>query len=163
MTLPPDLSAALNEQHTHERENAAMYAQMSYNMDMQAWPGFAHLFRQQAIEEHGHADRIAQYLTDQGAPVMFQPVAVAPLVVMTPLFFMDASVKREAETTAALTQLYFFAEAQEHPQTCFFLQEMLKEQIEEEKKFLDLFMQVNRAGDDQAALWLVDAQCAEGG
>lgn len=162
MTLPPDLSAALNEQHTHERENATLYAQMAYNLDMQAWPGFAHLFRQQAIEEYGHSDRIAEYMTDQGAPVVFQPVAIPAVMMTDPLGFMDAALKRETETTAALNQLYFFAEAQEHPQTCFFLQEMLKEQIEEEKKFSDLFLQVSRAGDNQAALWLIDAQFAKG-
>ena len=162
MTLPPDLIAALNEQHTHERENAAIYAQMGFRFDREAWQGFTDLMRQQAVEEDLHAKRIAQYMTDKDAPVMFWPVAIpdAPITVLERFTF---SRMREAETTSRLTQLYFFAESQEHPQTCYFLQTMLEEQIEEEKKFMDILTQVNRAGDNNAALLLIDAQLALGG
>ena len=70
MMISKKIADRLNQQVNNEYYAFWLYQQMSFSFEDMGLTVFAKLFHKQAGEEREHAEKIAKYLVDQGAPVM---------------------------------------------------------------------------------------------
>jgi ferritin len=159
INLSPVLIDALQEQLTHERQNAVNYAAMSSGLEFANWAGGAHWMKQQAIEETEHAGKIRDYLIDRNVVPRFETLDSHLGATALAQAFAAAS-EIESDTTAKLIALYALAELESDPQTCIFLHWFLTEQVEEERRVLDIIQLIQRA-DSNAAMLIIDKRLHE--
>lgn len=174
------LAEALNQQFNYERANQVLYQAISDSLAGDRWPGAAHWFAKQAVEEGEHARRFACYLIEQ-KPFIQKPTQVtesgetifplalpahtaleAPSFVVAPLFdvFLGA-YRREQETTHRIDELYHLAQIEESPVTCEFLLWFIREQADEESTLAGILQELERAADNIAALLILDREYLE--
>ena len=75
---------------------------------------------------------------------------------------MAASFLLEADVTASLQQLYSLAERSSDTRTTVFLDPIMEGQIQSEHEFAHLLGRVRFAGEQAAALLILDAELADG-
>jgi ferritin len=155
--LTPTLTAALQAQFNRERANEAFYSALADLFNTQYWPGFASWMKRQAGDEAGHARRLAGYLSDQNVIPAYDALPAVPLTEGSPAQVFAAALAREQETTALIDQLYHLAEIEEHPATCELLLYFVREQVEEERQFVDILTALARA-DCSAAVLMLDRE-----
>lgn len=69
MLLSKKLTDMLNEQINHEQTNEFKYKSIQSYFEDKNLNGFAKYFREQADHEHGHREKIIQYLSDKNAHI----------------------------------------------------------------------------------------------
>lgn len=137
----------LQRQVTHERANAALYLQASLNCEAAALFGFSKMFREQSKEEEGHRDKMARYIIDKNENVELDVVPIPGLLGSeTVIELLEASLRREMETTANISNIYWTAFNANDAMTAEFMHWFLHEQIEEERKFVDMIARVKAIG-----------------
>jgi len=147
----------LNDQLNHERFNHATYRAFSASLDAASWPGAAHWFARQAAEEDSHVDLVMNYIIDQNAFPLFDAMPAPNIPSGLAAFFQEALVIEQI-TTARLKELYYLDEAGQDPQTCFFAQQLLNEQIEEERAVTEILQRISNASNDTGALFILDQE-----
>lgn len=154
---------AINQQIKQEFFAAYLYMAMSAHFSNESLDGFAHWMRLQAREELGHAVRLVDYLLDRGAPVEFPSVEAPPTSFGAPLSIFEAALEHERKVTASINDLYALAiEKQDYP-TQLQLQWFINEQVEEEASSGRVVEQLRMAGDDRAALLMMDERLGSRG
>ena len=83
--LSKKLEAALNKQINEEFYSSYIYMAMAAYLEDANLDGCAHWMRMQAQEEHLHAMKLFDYMTERGGRVELQPVAAPPKVWDSPL------------------------------------------------------------------------------
>ena len=76
MMIPQKVADRLNEQVNHEYDAFWTYTAMAYQLESMDLKAFANWFSMQANEEKEHAEKIANYLLEQGAQVTLKSLAV---------------------------------------------------------------------------------------
>lgn len=147
---------AINDQIKHEFYAAYLYMAMSAHFSNEALDGFAHWMRMQAQEELGHAVRLVDYLLDRGESVEFPAVEAPPTSFGAPLSIFEAALEHERKVTAAIERIYALAVEKSDYATQLQLQWFINEQVEEEASSGRVVDQLRLAGEDGAALLMMD-------
>ncbi len=148
------LEQALNEQLNREIFSSYLYLSMAAHFESAGFPGFATWMRAQADEEHLHAMRFFDHITDRGARVRLAAVAEPPSEFGKPLEVFEASLEHER----AITRNIGFVYEQADRSTQAFLDWFLTEQVEEEKAVSQIVESLRLAADSGPALLILDRE-----
>ncbi len=149
---------AFNEQIKNELFAGYLYLSMSAHFDHENLPGFAHWMRLQAQEELAHAMRLFDYVLRRGERVSLHGIEAPTTDFGPPLSLFESVLKHERAVTGMIHALFELAGKESDWAAQQELQWFIAEQVEEENSAATARDQVRMAGDDQAALLMLDQQ-----
>lgn len=147
---------ALNEQIKHEFYSSYLYLAMSAYFESNSMPGFARWMRVQSEEENAHAMRLFDFINDRGGSVELQAIEQPPGEFKAPLDAFQQALEHERKISALIHQLYELAVKEKDYPAQVHLQWFVDEQVEEEKNASQIVEQLKLAGNDGAALLMLD-------
>jgi ferritin len=150
------LRKAINEQINKEFYSSYLYLAMAAHFDANALPGFAKWMKVQASEEWGHGMRFYEFLTEVGATVELQAIALPPAKFGTPKEIFEQILAHELTVTASINAIYELAKAEKDPKTELMLHWFINEQIEEEKNDRDIIDQLTMSGNNPFGVMFLD-------
>ena|SRR5688500_10638994 len=156
--LKQKVQDALNEQIKHEMYSSYVYLAVSAYCERQGLTGFAHWMREQSKEELGHALKILDFISDRGGTVQLQALDKPPVDYGSTLQVAEKALEHERRVTGYIEHLYELAVKENDYATQAMLQWFIEEQIEEEKNATLLIDRIKMAGDDRAALLMLDME-----
>lgn len=130
------IEALINLQIQKEITNSLLYLSMANWADWEGWEGLAALYRKHAAEELTHRDKFISYMLDRDA----MPQTPSQTFDKVPNEFdgvkaiLEATLKREIETTESIKKINMQAMEEGDCLTKTFLIALLSEQIEEEQQ-----------------------------
>ena len=137
---------AIEEQVAREFYAAYLYLSMSGSFEAANLPGFARWMRAQAAEEQVHALKFFDFLLDRGEPARLRSIEEPPHDFRSPLDTFEQALEHERHVTSHIHDLYDLA---------------VTEQVEEEKSAIDVVERLRMAGEDTAALLMLDKELGE--
>ena len=149
---------AFNEQIKHELFSGYLYLSMSAHFDHQNLPGFAHWMRLQAQEELAHAMRLFDHVLRRGGRVELHGIEAPTTDFGPPLSLFESVLEHERAVTGMIHGLFELSGKESDLAAQQELQWFIAEQVEEEASVATVRDQVRMAGDDQAALLMLDQQ-----
>lgn len=141
------LQKQLNEQITAELWSANLYRSMAYYMQREGYEGFATWMKKQAHQEIEHADKIADFMIMRQAIPKIDKIDVVPQSWGNIAEAFESAYKHEQHVSKLYNVLIKTASDEKEPATQNFLWEFVKEQVEEEGKFLNIVQKLKKAGD----------------
>ena len=151
---------AINEQIGQEFYAAYLYLAMSAHFDRESLLGFARWMRLQAEEELGHGMRLFDYMNRRGAEVTFGGIDAPHDDFGKPVKIFETALAHEEKVTALIHDLYDLAVEKHDHATQLELQWFITEQVEEEDSIGTIVDQLRMAGDNEAAILLLDRELA---
>ncbi len=158
MAMSADLQDAYNDQITLEFASSYAYLQMAAFFEDANLPGFANWMRQQAEEERAHAMKFFDFVLDRGNQVELRSISAPSADYTSPLSVFEASLAHEQKVTASIHDLYSRATDAKDYESLPLLHWFIDEQVEEEATVGELIEQIAMAGDNGAALLLLDRE-----
>ena len=155
-----DVRQAINEQINREFFASYLYLAMSAHFEAEALEGFAHWMRLQAREEQEHALRLVDYLLARGARVELRAIDAPPASFGSPLAIAEQALEHERMVSEQINRIYVLATERGDYATQVHLQWFLSEQVEEESSGETMVERMRMAGDNRAALLLLDRELA---
>ena len=149
---------AFNEQIKNELFSGYLYLAMSAYLDHENWPGFAHWMRLQAQEELAHAVRLFDYVLRRGGRVELHGIDAPGTDFGSPLTLFESVLEHERAVTGMIHGLFELSGKEGDWAAQQELQWFIAEQVEEEDGAVTARDQVRMAGEDQAALLMLDQQ-----
>ncbi len=149
---------AFNEQIKSELFSGYLYLAMSAHLDHENLPGFAHWMRLQAQEELAHAMRLFDYVLRRGGRVELRAIDAPATDFGPPLALFEGVLEHERAVTGMIHGLFELSGKEGDWAAQQELQWFIAEQVEEEDTAATVRDQVRMAGDDQAALLMLDQQ-----
>ncbi len=125
------IAARLNEQINHEFTNERTYLATAYWFETVNLKVFAKFFYKQALEERGHALKIAQYMVDQGAEVALGAVSPEKTSFKSAKEAVETFVATEVKTTKMVHEVADLAIKENDHATHQFINWKVTEQVEE--------------------------------
>ncbi len=139
---------AINGQVVEEFTASLQYTAIALYFDSETLPELTQFFHLQAQEEHMHAMKLLQYITDAGG----QPMVPATKDVKNHFESVEEAVQlaltQELTVTAQINNLVAIATQENDYLSHQFLQWFVTEQLEEVSSMSDLLNIVRRASDD---------------
>lgn len=158
--LSPALIAALQEQHNFEMAEFLAYRQIRNNLH-NTWRGAHKYFHMLSDEESEDANKIEHYLLHRFVNPVYTdiPAAIVPDgSIMRPCF--QFALDMEEAESERLNALCYLAEQEEDPETCVFLDDLIRDQTMEIFNLKEILHYLDISGD-VAALWLLDQKLRE--
>jgi ferritin len=159
--LSEKLQKALNEQINNELFAAYQYLAMAEYFAARNLDGFAHWMRLQREEEIGHAMKIFDFVIDRDARVKLSPIAAPSSKFASPLDVLKKALEHERSVTEKINELYTAAKKENDYPTEALMQWFVLEQVEEEASALKVVERLEMAGDDKAALLMIDREMGQ--
>lgn len=156
--LSDTLRDALNEQINNELHAAYLYLSMSEWFASRNLDGFAHWMRMQREEEIGHAMKIYDFVLDRNARVELMTIQAPNADFASPADVARKALEHEQKVTRRINELLETAKSESDFPTEALLQWFVIEQVEEEASALKIAEQIEMAGDDKAALLMLDRE-----
>ena len=161
MSFSDQLARAFNTQINLEFESAYAYLGMAAWCEANELAGFGRWLRSQAREETEHGLKIFDFLLDRDQRVQLTDIAATPAAYGSVLDVFRAALSHEQQVTAAISDLYAKATAEQDFASVPVLNWFTNEQIEEEATVRQIVAELERVGDDSAALVLLDREMAQ--
>lgn len=157
-----ELTSAINHHLAAEFQASHSYLAMSIWLREKDLAGFSAYMLEKSNEERGHAARMIAYLVDSDEQVEL-PTVEAPERQWTSVQgLFDAVYALEKGVTASINRLYGIAEQQGERSATAMLDWFVAEQLQEEAEARFVSKRLRLAGDNSAALLLLDQQFLEG-
>ncbi len=153
------LQKAINDQITAEMWSSQLYLQMSYFLKRQGWDGFAHWMAVQALEERGHATKMADFMTDRGGIVRLQMIDVVPEGWGSVLEIFEHAYSHECKVSKMIDTIVTLAQEEKDYATENFFRTFVDEQVEEEATASGIVDRLKKAGD--SGLLFLDSQLGQ--
>jgi ferritin len=161
MTLSDQLAKAFNAQINLEFESAYAYLAMAAWCEATDLTGFAQWLRGQAHEETEHALKFFDFLIHRDQRVELSDIAAPARNFESVLDVFRAALSHEQRVSAAISDLYAKATAEQDFASLPILNWFTTEQIEEEATVRQIVAELERIGDNTAALVLLDREMAQ--
>lgn len=159
--LSDKLQKALNEQINNELYAAYQYLAMAEYFAAMNLDGFAHWMRLQREEEIGHAMKIFDFVIDRDGHVRLGAIAAPAAKFTSPLDVLKKALEHERAVTEKINGLYAAAKKENDYPTEALMQWFVLEQVEEEASALKVVERLEMAGDDKAALLMLDREMGQ--
>jgi ferritin len=156
--LTKKVETAINAQVAAEFYAAHLYLSMAAFFEVASLPGFAKWMRMQHQEEMAHGMRLFDFVLNNGGVVTLSGVKQPPTTFTGPLQVMALALKHEKSVTASINKLYELALKEKDYPTQVEMQWFINEQTEEERTFSDNIARLKLAGDNGAALLMIDSE-----
>jgi ferritin len=152
---------AVGEQIKHEFYSAYLYLSMAGSFEVANLPGFARWMRKQSDEEREHGMKFFDFLLDRGEQVQLRAIDEPPYAFRSPLDTLEQALEHEKEITSRIHSLYDLAVQENDYPAQVLLNWFVEEQVEEEKSATEIVERLRMAGEDGAALLLLDRELGE--
>jgi ferritin len=152
---------AMGEQIKHELYAAYLYLSMAGSFEVANLTGFAHWMRQQSREELEHALKFFNFLLDRGEHPELRSIEAPPYAFRSPLDTFEQALEHEKEVTGHINTLYELAVREGDLPAQVMLHWFVSEQVEEEKSATEIVERLRMAGEDSAALLLLDSELGD--
>ena len=129
--IPQKVADRLNEQVNNEYSNVWIYTAMAWHLEKMNLKAFAKWFFIQANEEKGHAEKIANYLNDQGGTVRLKSLAEPKNDFKSVEEIFQMALDHEKKVTKQVHEVLALARAENDPATENFIEWKVAEQVEE--------------------------------
>ena len=149
---------AMNDQIKLELTSAYAYLAMSACFDEQGLTGFAKWMRLQAEEELEHAMKFFDFIHDRGGRVALQAIDQPQAQYESALAAFESAFHHEQRVSEAINGIYSLAVRENDFASQSFLNWFVDEQVEEEKNAASAIEQLRMAGDNPAALLMLDRE-----
>jgi ferritin len=150
----------INDQIAHEFHAAYQYLAIAAHFEADNYEGFARWMRVQAKEETEHAMRLFDYLVERGERIELKEIGQPGRDFGSPVEAFRAALAHERKVTGQINAIYEAAvEAKDYP-TQVMLQWFIQEQVEEENITGTAVERLDMAGENRAALLMLDSQFA---
>lgn len=159
--LSDTLQEALNEQINDELHAAYLYLSMSEYFAANNLDGFAHWMRMQREEEIGHAMKIFDFVLDRDGRVDLRTIEAPAADFSSPAEVARKALEHEQKVTKKINEIYKKAKSENDYPTEALMQWFVLEQVEEEASALKIAEQLEMAGDDNAALLMLDREMGD--
>lgn len=157
------LLTALNNQLKFEFESSHTYLAMAAYCLSEDFEGFANFFKAQAEEERMHAMKFFDFINNKGEKIVIKGLDEPESRYES---IIDVFMKAYEHERAVSKSIYALAdialEEKEHS-TLSFLQWFITEQVEEEGTFDLIVKKLKRAENNNAALFILDAELGQRG
>jgi ferritin len=158
--MKKEIVDALNKHLNREIASAYLYLSMATDCHARDLPGCAHWMELQAQEELEHVRGFYDYLIRRGQRVLLAAIAQPPHEWPSLKAIFDEALAHEQMVTEQINALVSLAREHKDYATEQFLQWFVEEQVEEEANVTSVIIQIERAKDSAALLWL-DNQLAQ--
>ena len=150
------MQEALNAQINAELWSAYLYLSMSMAAEAKSLKGIAHWFRLRWLEEQDHAHILMNYLNDQNATVLLEPISSVPTGWKSVLDMFRDTLDHEQEVTSLIHDLVRMAMDEHDFATLSRLQWFVDEQVEEESSARNIIDRIKRTDGDPLAIDKLD-------
>ncbi|WP_321777155.1 ferritin [Sulfurimonas sp.] len=155
------MTKALSLQLNREFYSAYLYLSMSAYCNHIDFNGAANWFKMQYEEEHMHATKIYNYLTEQGVHVNLEQIDKPPRKFGTILEIFQQSLDHEKFMTKNLNNLSDKALKVKDHATYNLLQWFVNEQVEEEASVEEIISKIKLVKNSGYGLLMVDNELAQ--
>jgi ferritin len=156
--LSQGIQEAINDQIHHEFHSAYVYLSMSAYLDAANFTGFAQWMRMQAKEEVNHAMKLFDYVNNRNGRVTLKALEQPPVNFKSVLDTFEHALQHEIKVTQMIHSLYALVTRENDYATQVALQWFINEQVEEEATATSVVDRLKIAGNDGAALLLLDRE-----
>jgi len=137
------LSKLLIEQVGHELRAHQLYMAISTYFDRQSLTRWAKLYRDQSVEEAGHATKIMDFLTDNSVSFDIPALKSASTRFGSAAAAVETALDSEVKVSKQFQEMSSTAQTEGDHTSYQFLQWFIEEQVEEERKAQSLLDLVN--------------------
>ncbi|MEX0763012.1 MAG: ferritin [Dehalococcoidia bacterium] len=152
------LRSAIDQQINRELYSSYLYMAAASHLASENFPGMASWMQTQADEEMVHARKFIKFVEDRDATVSFDAIDKPHADFTTPLSAFESALEHERLITRHINDLYTLALEQSDYACQGLLQWFINEQVEEEAMVTEVVEKLRRAGDNGAALLMLDRQ-----
>ncbi|WP_079504716.1 ferritin [Mesobacillus jeotgali] len=152
-----ELQSLFNDLIQLEHVSSTLYLAMSAYMAQQNYTGMAHWLRLQSDEERTHMMTLVDFVTNRDGTVQIKSIPEQPGSFGTPLETFQKVLSHEQFVTNTYRQAYNFAN-QVDPQAGLIIQDLLREQIDEEAQAKTIIDRLRLAGNNPSAILLIDQE-----
>jgi ferritin len=157
-----ELTRAINDHLASEFQACHTYLAMSIWLREKDLAGFSTYMLNKSTEERGHASRMIAYLVDSDEEVELPTVQAPERGWPSVNTLFDVVYDLEKGVTASINRLYSLAEQVGERSATAMLDWFIAEQLQEEAEARFVRKRLRLAGDNSAALLLLDQQFLEG-
>ncbi|MGD2104850.1 MAG: ferritin [Anaerolineae bacterium] len=161
--LSKPVQDAINEQITNELYSAYLYLSMAAEFEATGLQGFARWMRAQSQEEVEHAMKFFDFVNERGGRVELHAIEQPPLEFGSPLAVFEATYEHEQKVTALIHDLYELALDENDYSTQVMLHWFIDEQVEEEDSVSEILGTLERIGDTDQGLLMLDRELGQRG
>lgn len=152
MLLKQNVVDALNKQVVEEFSAEGQYIAIALHFDGETLPELCKYFHAQAKEEHMHAMKILQYISDAGGQPIVPTTKEPRDHFETAQEAVELALNQELKVTNQINSLVDLAQKENDHLTREFLQWFVMEQLEEVATMTDLLNVVKRVGENNLLL-----------
>jgi ferritin len=152
------VKSAIEDQIGREFYAGYLYLSMAGSFEMANLTGFGRWMREQAGEERDHALKLFDFLLSRGERVELQPIDAPPSSFRSALDTFEQALEHEKEVTDHINDLYELAVKEHDHPARLLLNWFIEEQVEEEKSASEIVDRLTMAGDDTAAVLILDRE-----
>ena len=157
-----ELTNAINRHLAAEFQASHTYLAMSIWLREKDLAGFSAYMLNKSQEERAHAARLIAYLVDSDEQVELPTVEAPERGWPSVQKLFDRIYEMEKAVTASINRLYALAESEGERSATAMLDWFVAEQLQEEAEARFVCKRLRLAGDNSAALLLLDQQFLEG-
>ena len=150
----------LNYQINRELYSAYLYLSMASYADAEGLNGFANWFKIQAKEEEFHAEKMYNYVNQQGRRVVLEAIEQPQTDFTSIVGLFEQTLKHEKVVTSLINGLVKLAREENDYATESFLQWYVTEQVEEEANPAEMIQKLKYVGKDGRGLLMLDKELA---
>lgn len=161
-TTVNELTRAINDHLAAEFQASHAYLAMSIWLREKDLAGFSTYMLAKSDEERGHAARMIAYLVDCDAEVELPTIPAPERAWPSVQALFDQVYVMEKQVTASINRLYAIAEEGGERSATAMLDWFVSEQLQEEAEARFVLKRLRLAGENSAALLLLDQQFLEG-
>lgn len=160
MVISKKIQTAINKQINAELYSSYTYLSMAADSEAKGFPGFGRWMRKQSEEETAHAMKLFNFVLDRGGRVELDAIAKPKASFGNVAQMFEESLKHERKVTQMIHTLHQLALAEKDSATAVMLEWFIEEQVEEEKTAMDILDSLKMAGDNPAAMLMLDREVA---
>jgi ferritin len=161
--LSKAMQDAINEQVKDELYSAYLYLSMAAYFEATSFPGFAAWMRAQSQEEVTHAMKLFDFVNERGGRVKLQAIEQPPVDFESPRDVFEATYEHEQKVTGLIHDLYELALEENDYAAQVMLHWFIDEQVEEEDSVSQIRDTIERIGDTDQGLIMMDRELGQRG
>ncbi|MFW6082485.1 MAG: ferritin [Chloroflexota bacterium] len=157
------MQKAINEQVRDELYSAYLYLSMAAYFESVSLAGFASWMRAQSEEEVSHAMKLFDFVNERGGRVLLHAIDQPPVDFESPRAVFEMTYEHEQKVTGLIHDLYELAKEEKDYAAQVMLHWFIEEQVEEEDSVSQILDTLERIGDKDHALIMLDRELGQRG
>lgn len=159
--ISKQIQDAINTQINDELWSAYLYLSMSMDAESKGLRGVANWMFVQWKEEQDHARILQQYMIEQNARVVLQPITEVPTKWNSLASMFKDTLSHEKGVTKSINKIATMALEEGDYATFSRMQWFVDEQVEEESSVCEVIDQIEMIGSEKVGMYCIDQQLGE--